>query len=288
MSAHSLTLSLGGRWYGDYGFVRCVAHKDGRPSLRLRDGDNGRLLVRCFAGCDPRAILDALKQRNILGQIVAPRPPDLAEIKKQTERRRRRKVAATEMFGRSAPAPGTVVESYLRGRGINLPIPASIRFAGTQTHPHDRKLYPVMIAAVCNANRQIVGCHRTYLRVDGSAKADVPDARLSLGSLSEGCVHLAEAWDVMAVCEGIETGLAYMQLTGIPTWACLSTAGLQNAQLPDGVVHVAIAADVDQNNAGMIAAKKLEKRLINNGIISRIVVPELDVAGDFNDMLLSP
>lgn len=29
----------------------CPSHEDGRPSLSIREGDDGRVLLHCFAGC---------------------------------------------------------------------------------------------------------------------------------------------------------------------------------------------------------------------------------------------
>ena len=40
--------------------ARCPAHDDDRPSLSLAVGDDGRVLVHCFAGCSPRQIVAAL------------------------------------------------------------------------------------------------------------------------------------------------------------------------------------------------------------------------------------
>jgi hypothetical protein len=38
----------------------CPAHADRSPSLTLALGDDGRLLLHCFAGCDVRAIVTAV------------------------------------------------------------------------------------------------------------------------------------------------------------------------------------------------------------------------------------
>ena len=38
---------------------------DRSPSLRISDGDT-RVLVHCFAGCDPRDVLDVLRRRGLL------------------------------------------------------------------------------------------------------------------------------------------------------------------------------------------------------------------------------
>ena len=40
--------------------ARCPAHKDGRPSLSISTGEEGRVLLKCFAGCPVERILDAI------------------------------------------------------------------------------------------------------------------------------------------------------------------------------------------------------------------------------------
>ncbi len=40
--------------------ARCPAHEDLHPSLSLSEGDDGRVLLWCHAGCRIEEILDAL------------------------------------------------------------------------------------------------------------------------------------------------------------------------------------------------------------------------------------
>jgi len=40
--------------------ARCPAHDDRKSSLSVREGDDGRALIKCFAGCETRDILEAL------------------------------------------------------------------------------------------------------------------------------------------------------------------------------------------------------------------------------------
>lgn len=40
--------------------ARCPAHDDKNPSLSLAEGDDGRALLHCHAGCDPRDVLTGL------------------------------------------------------------------------------------------------------------------------------------------------------------------------------------------------------------------------------------
>ena len=40
--------------------ARCPAHKDRSPSLSVREVEDGRILVHCFAGCDVHSILSSV------------------------------------------------------------------------------------------------------------------------------------------------------------------------------------------------------------------------------------
>jgi hypothetical protein len=42
--------------------ARCPAHEDRTPSLAVSEGDKG-VLIHCWAGCDPRFIVEALGLR---------------------------------------------------------------------------------------------------------------------------------------------------------------------------------------------------------------------------------
>jgi hypothetical protein len=49
-----------GRRVGGQHLMRCPAHDDRKPSLGVRELHDGRLLVRCYAGCATEDILAAL------------------------------------------------------------------------------------------------------------------------------------------------------------------------------------------------------------------------------------
>jgi hypothetical protein len=40
--------------------ARCPAHEDRSPSLSVAEGEGGRVLLHCFAGCSPDSIVAAL------------------------------------------------------------------------------------------------------------------------------------------------------------------------------------------------------------------------------------
>ena len=65
-SGRAIVEALGGLWRNDRGMCRCPAHGDRTPSLSVRLGRK-RLLFHCFAGCETRAILDALHALRLVG-----------------------------------------------------------------------------------------------------------------------------------------------------------------------------------------------------------------------------
>ena len=64
-AARELARTLGGRKAGAGYVARCPAHDDHNPSLSFRDGERGVLLLKCFAGCDRRDVLAALRHLHI-------------------------------------------------------------------------------------------------------------------------------------------------------------------------------------------------------------------------------
>ena len=88
----------------------------------------------------------------------------------------------------------------------------------------------------------------------------------------------------IAVSEGIETGLSFMQATGIPTWATLSAGGIKKLLLPPDAREVLIAADADE--VGLKAAEAAAARWHAEGREVRMVKPPEGV--DFNDLARAP
>ena len=52
MRAETIAKALGGRKVGGGWMARCPAHEDRNPSLSIHDANDGKVLVRCHAGCD--------------------------------------------------------------------------------------------------------------------------------------------------------------------------------------------------------------------------------------------
>jgi putative DNA primase/helicase len=180
------------------------------------------------------------------------------------------------------------VERYLASRGITMPPPPSLRWAPRCWHREARQWLPATIAVVKHVEGGIVGIHRTYLRRDGSGKADLPKKwqKLSLGPIGGGAVRLgmprSGAW--IAIGEGIETTLAVMTACAMPGWAALSEGGIRALILPREATHVVICADHDGNGVGQRAARDAGARWLAEDRRVRIAMPpEPDT--DFADVL---
>jgi putative DNA primase/helicase len=285
MIAETIAKALGGRKAGAGWTARCPAHDDRTPSLSLTDTKDGKVLVRCHAGCDQKDVIAALRGRGLWGegrsragtwtQRLKPveREP-VGDDAKRTER-------ALAIWQSSRPSPETPVAAYLASRGLRLPSSDALRFHVAMKHPSGG-FWPAMVALVTNGTDGApVAIHRTFLARDGGGKAPVDPQKMMLGPTRGGAVRLADPGKVLMVGEGIETCLAAMQSSGHPAWAALSTSGLRALDLPKDVRDVIVLADGDE--AGEAAARDCALRWKRQGRRVRIARPPQGM--DFNDML---
>lgn len=257
---------------------------DDRPLHRLNDFEPGR------------------RNQNLEARLV---DPDLAAKIRR----------ARQIWRDAAPAPGTIVQHYLEGRGITLEPPSSLRFAPSLWHDIARHNAPAIVAAVQDGAK-VVGIHRTYLEPDGSSKAKrSAPPRLMLGRVGGAAVRFARPARQLFIAEGIETALSIAQATGAATWAALSAGNMVAVAeaLPDEVQEAVFCMDADGGDADdRMLAQRLEQskrrgiawrleevpaggvgdfyaRLAaavaaRRGIEARVAVPPI-AKGDFNDVL---
>jgi putative DNA primase/helicase len=64
MTCDMIAHGLGARRSGAGWMASCPVHKDGTPSLSLRE-DGGKILLHCHAGCAQRDVIEALKARGL-------------------------------------------------------------------------------------------------------------------------------------------------------------------------------------------------------------------------------
>jgi len=86
---------------------------------------------------------------------------------------------------------------------------------------------------------------------------------MALGTLSGSAVRLAPTTERVWLTEGVEDGLALMQMMGEPAWAVLGTSGFKNVVLPENIKQVILAPDGD--DAGQAVIQETALRLAGQG-----------------------
>lgn len=194
--------------------------------------------------------------------------------------------SARRLISMSQPITGTIVETYLRKRGITaLHGTGALRFHPRCYYRPDStsptETWPAMIASVTDLDNRITGAHRTWLSPDGSGKAPIDTPRRAMGDLLGNAVRFDRATQVMAAGEGIETMLSLrMALPHMPMVAALSAAHLAAILFPATLRRLYIARDDDL--AGDNAMASLVERAQAVGIEAITLSPRL---GDFNEDL---
>ena len=272
-AAREIALTLAGgraQRLTDGSFLICCpvpSHGKGRgdqsPSLRIADGQT-RLLIHCYAGCDPRDVLDVLRRRGLLEthRATAARAPSVSPYSaltpnlRQEDREREQARKAAWLWQHRQPIGGTIAEAYLRSREIACDPPATLGYLAPTKPGH----HPALIAAFDFPNEvepgrlattpHVEAVHLTLLRSDGSDKADASPNKIMVGGSLGVPIVLAPLNDLfgLAVCEGIENGLTIHQATGLGVW-CAGSAGHMPAladTIPRDVDAVTIYADDDR------------------------------------------
>lgn len=112
MSAAPLELVLsrleGVRRNGEGYMALCPAHPDRDPSLSIKEGDNGGVLLHCFAGCESPAVVEALglQLRDLF-------PDSLTHLARPRGERR-----APKGKGTPGPVPGISMEELCATSGL--------------------------------------------------------------------------------------------------------------------------------------------------------------------------
>ena len=260
-------LKRAGRYYKGL----CPFHNDTNPSLTI---DTRKNTYRCYScGASGDAIqflmeLDGISFKEAVLQLAglygladtgtkpkfqrAKKP--VAETKEDEARREARDIEkAVKLVRGSMPAAGTLVETYLKSRAIEparLPegILQQLRFIPSYGYWHKwdkaRRFeeigkFPAMISPMQNAKGEIRGVHITYLKADGTGKADIADKDKEGGKLPAkkmkgrpwGCaIRLGPPAPTMVFSEGIENGLSSTMINpDWPVWVAGSLTNLSGA-----------------------------------------------------------
>jgi putative DNA primase/helicase len=201
-----------------------------------------------------------------------------------------RKAALREVAAKTVRIErGCLADLYLTARGCREHTYAkSLRFA-PQLRDGEGGTRPALVATVQAHTGENVTLHRTFLRPDGLAKAEMACPRkLMPGPVPKGsAVRLSDyTGGPLGIAEGIETAMSAMILYSLPVWAALNTSLLAEWIPPEGCDDIAIFGDNDENFAGHAAAYALAHRL--RGMGKEVTVHFPTTAGrDWNDEILA-
>lgn len=271
-------------------------HSKRDRSLSLRLTDEGRVLWNDFSGAHSvREVSDYLGLAK-LDERLTPAEREAAQRLRLEERERldAEKLAFCQaVWADAIPAAGTAVERYLDSRHVGGQLIGDICFhpAAPRAVPWNRMdgdpepppPHPAMLCLARDVRGRPRGLHATFLTDDGR-KAFGHRSRIMMGPMSGAALQMGRnsSEGVLAVGEGMETARAFNRRHGHPCWATFSTSGLRNFVVPYGVRRLIIAADNDENGAGLSAAQALAARAAERCSVD-IAMP--DQIGDWADGL---
>ena len=290
MTAETIARALGGHRAGATWMARCPVHEDRSPSLSISAGKDGKVLVRCHAGCDQRDLIAALQERGLwqtTGRAFGHRPQSSAADCRGTRRRRpeAQRGGAGDLAG-IASGRGNArrnLSAFARARPSGFAGPALPCRPET---PFGRRLAAMVALSHGGARdawrHRIADRHSPHLsrprrRRQGAGRSGEDDAR----ALSR---RRGAPWRTRRRADGRrrDRDLPCRHAGhGKPAWAALSTSGLRSLDLPHDVRDVIVLADGDE--PGEAAAQHCARRWQREGRRVRIARPPQGM--DFNDLL---
>nr|WP_137831248.1 toprim domain-containing protein [Methylobacterium sp. L1A1] len=203
--------------------------------------------------------------------------------RREAEDEARRQRSALAIWNAAGDPRGTLVETYLRSRNLDLPddmAGEAIRF-----HPRcpwETQFVSAMVVPFRNIHTgEITGIHRIGLTAD-ARKID----RKMLGTIAGAAVMLdpPEAVSLgLAIGEGVETGLAARQLGIRPVWALGSVDAIRSFPVLSGIEGLTILGETGDGGASERAGREVGTRWHRAGRAVEVIVPR--VSGDLNDAL---
>lgn len=265
--------ALGGDLYagGRRANVPGPGHGPGDRSVSLLLA-RGRVVAHSFAEDDWRDVLADLAARGLIepdgrlrGGEAGGEPPVLSA--------RARLEVARRLWDEARPLARTLSARHLERRGVAAPpeglrhhpgVPAAVYAAAGARRP-------ALLAAIRDADGEIVGIEVTYLAPNGErARLAIPRKTVGLAP-SGAAVRLWPTAPRLLVGEGVFTCLSASRRFGLPAWALLSARSLRRWRAPAGVVRVLIAAD--RGRPGELAAGDLARRLRACGVQVDVRLP---------------
>ena len=229
----------------------CPTHNDKSKSLSITKEADGKILLKCHAGCSQKKLIEYLVKNNSWGEPIK----DYEKIKNLWEE----SIEINE---------NDLAYKYIQSRGISLnTLPKSLRL---NSHCYNKELntqVDAIIAKVQNSQNNLIAIQRIYLNKNGNKlKVDCP--KKILGSFAGGHVELKSGLseEIIHLTEGIETGLAIFSSLNETVWCSLSATNLSKIQPDKTVKTIHIWADKDVSETGQKESRKAAETFRRKGI----------------------
>ncbi len=201
------------------------------------------------------------------------------QVREEAETRRKaaRMAIAANLWRTGLDTTASPAEAYLRrARAISAPLQdAALRFARAaplRPYAPDDAVCPALLARVVDGSGAPIGLHITYVRPDGSGKAEVATPRKMVGLVGGGHVRLIPG-DALIVGEGLESTFSAWEVAaterdprGLGAAAALSAGGVAAFVWPRQTRELIISPDRDLGGAGERAARELARRADAKGL----------------------
>ena len=256
---------------------RCPAHDDKTASCGVKDDRDGKIAVKCHAGCERDAILDAIEARGLI-------------VRGRTNRRAEKK-PPEGFFGEARVVEPSL--SYFPARGLDsaaFPVLSrAVRFAPRCWHAASKVETPALIAALTDEGGQVRAIQRLYLTADCRAKACKP---MSLGKISGLAIKLGPPTDTLYVTEGLEDAMTAQQASEgeSSAWAAAGSSNMPNLVVPAKVTTVVFLGQNDKDDPSKRDKTfeqnlaKATPKLMSQGKAVRVAWPPAGVK-DINDLV---
>jgi hypothetical protein len=272
MTAADLAKALGGHRTGGQFLAKCPCHLDRSPSLAIRDGQLGPLLF-CHAGCSTRDVIDELRscglwndrrdQKPRSAHLIRPTP------KPRSDDTAGRSASAQSFWNAARDPRGTLAETYLKSRGLQLDEDLAdrvLRFHPSCPWGKDQRV-PALLAIfqpVRNApgeNAPPSAIIRIGLTAEGRKLGKGGDGKRMLGPVGGSAIKLDADEDVslgLGITEGLETGFAVRTTGWRPVWVLGSAGAIATFPVLAGIEALTCFADHD--STGLNAAQRCAER----------------------------
>lgn len=280
----TIAKALGGEITGGQVIAPGPGHspKDRSLSVKLSTTSPDGFLVHSHAGDDFRACRDYVRGRLGLPRENWKQRDQRATVARVPARENReddkkRTAEALAIWHWSKDPRGTIAETYLRSRGLDLPDD----LAGDVLRWNES--IGALVALFRNLHTgESQAITRIFLDCQGRKTG-----RKFMGPTKNAAVMLDDHADVtygLFVGEGVETCMAGRQMGFRPAWALGSAGSIENLPLLACVNSVTVFAETDDSGANARAIKIMGARW--RAARREVHVVEPEIGGDMNDALL--